>query len=455
MRAAIELLQQQLEIAGEEGLSELPTNLTTLFSTIGTSVETAKGDPTVSPSSQSNKSGTPIPSITMGGGDSRHPTMSEVVPLPQIANVQGNTYQNDQSSWESPNRSILSDSLLSYSQLDLISDTQEPISSFWNKPDPPFPSDRLSASDYRDSAGVKSALLPTILPQHSESIETTTNSIESIQSTHCSMYDDTGGKTLLDSSVHNPLGVMAFAVDHTNAAYTGNIATRGLEFQCQEEAAAQAAALLNSPYTMAVGASANTPARLNSLSWMISANDTDIQSGSGEILYFRGKLDDHNVDRALESDPISIGLCEEKESDALCSMYVCHFLALGYMLLLTCCLRFYDRLNPFLGILDPCIHTKSFMRARSLFLVTSVLASAAQFLNGGEALGKRLSRHAAVSLWRPAISSHFNLHEAEIGLLQSSVFGRPGIQIRSQKSGDHTRLLHLSLVASAVSDHRR
>lgn len=54
---------------------------------------------------------------------------------------------------------------------------------------------------------------------------------------------------------------------------------------------------------------------------------------------------------------------------------------------------FYQNLAHTRWGLDPLIHTVSFVRSQSAFLLTSVLAAAALFLPSAAALSKRLSRH--------------------------------------------------------------
>jgi len=54
---------------------------------------------------------------------------------------------------------------------------------------------------------------------------------------------------------------------------------------------------------------------------------------------------------------------------------------------------FYERLSHTRWGLDPSLHTATFVRSRSAFLFTSIMAASAQFLPDTEALSKRLATH--------------------------------------------------------------
>ena len=61
--------------------------------------------------------------------------------------------------------------------------------------------------------------------------------------------------------------------------------------------------------------------------------------------------------------------------------------------ILLTCLSFYENLSHTRWGLDPVLHTPGFVRSRSAFLFTSVLAAAATFSTSTAALAKRLSAH--------------------------------------------------------------
>ena len=73
-------------------------------------------------------------------------------------------------------------------------------------------------------------------------------------------------------------------------------------------------------------------------------------------------------------DPIDLGLVTQEEADSLFAY-------------------FYERLSHTRWGLDPILHTAAFVRSRSAFLFTSILAASALFLPKAEALSKRLSHH--------------------------------------------------------------
>ncbi|EHY56049.1 hypothetical protein HRR83_006572 [Exophiala dermatitidis] len=81
-----------------------------------------------------------------------------------------------------------------------------------------------------------------------------------------------------------------------------------------------------------------------------------------------------NLDNSPDLDPIELGLVTMEEADSL----------FGY---------FHEKLSHTRWGLDPVLHTASFVRSRSAFLFTSILAASAVFLPRTEALSKRLSNH--------------------------------------------------------------
>ncbi|OAP60714.1 hypothetical protein AYL99_05716 [Fonsecaea erecta] len=99
----------------------------------------------------------------------------------------------------------------------------------------------------------------------------------------------------------------------------------------------------------------------------------DANPGDAELQQFFGSLMPR-LDNSPDLDPIDLGLVTQDEADSLFAY-------------------FYERLSHTRWGLDPTLHTASFVRSRSAFLFTSILAASALFLPKAEALLKRLSNH--------------------------------------------------------------
>ncbi|KIW95253.1 uncharacterized protein Z519_03837 [Cladophialophora bantiana CBS 173.52] len=99
----------------------------------------------------------------------------------------------------------------------------------------------------------------------------------------------------------------------------------------------------------------------------------DANPGDVELQQFFGSLMPR-LDNSPDLDPIDLGLVTQEEADSLFAY-------------------FYERLSHTRWGLDPNLHTASFVRSRSSFLFTSILAASALFLPKAEALSKRLSNH--------------------------------------------------------------
>ncbi|KIX93031.1 uncharacterized protein Z520_11304 [Fonsecaea multimorphosa CBS 102226] len=102
-------------------------------------------------------------------------------------------------------------------------------------------------------------------------------------------------------------------------------------------------------------------------------NTNDANPGDAELQQFFGSLMPR-LDNYPDLDPIDLGLVTQDEADSLFAY-------------------FYERLSHTRWGLDPTLHTASFVRSRSAFLFTSILAASALFLPKAEALSKRLSNH--------------------------------------------------------------
>lgn len=94
-----------------------------------------------------------------------------------------------------------------------------------------------------------------------------------------------------------------------------------------------------------------------------------------------------SLDVGPELDPINLGLVTLDETESLFSY-------------------FYRNLAHTRWGLDPLIHTASFVRSQSAFLLTSILAAAALFLPSAAALSKRLSRHSKFLAQRVIAERH-------------------------------------------------
>ena len=80
------------------------------------------------------------------------------------------------------------------------------------------------------------------------------------------------------------------------------------------------------------------------------------------------------LDNTRDIDPVEMGLVTREEADTLFAY-------------------FYEKLSHTRWGMDPVLHTAAFVRSRSAFLFTSVLAASATFMPGTAAIAKRLSVH--------------------------------------------------------------
>ena len=100
---------------------------------------------------------------------------------------------------------------------------------------------------------------------------------------------------------------------------------------------------------------------------------SDVNGAEAELTQFFGSLQP-TFDNSPDLDPIEMGLVTTEEAESLFAY-------------------FHERLAHTRWGLDPTLHTAAFVRGRSAFLFTSILAAAALFLPKAEALSKRLSNH--------------------------------------------------------------
>jgi hypothetical protein len=115
-------------------------------------------------------------------------------------------------------------------------------------------------------------------------------------------------------------------------------------------------------------------------------------SESQDLRVFFGPFSPH-LDIGDDIDPIGMGLVTFNETDVLFNLYAAH--RLHQTIIATDLVRpsFYQNLSHTRWGLDPAVHTASFVRKRSAFLFTSILAACALFLPSTAALSKRLSVH--------------------------------------------------------------
>ncbi|KAG9244106.1 hypothetical protein BJ878DRAFT_85362 [Calycina marina] len=113
-----------------------------------------------------------------------------------------------------------------------------------------------------------------------------------------------------------------------------------------------------------------------------------------------------SLDTGEHLDPIDLGLITLEECDGLFTY-------------------FYDRLAHTRWGLDSVLHTSSFVRQRSAFLFTTILAASSLFLPSTAALAKRLSNHSEV-LVRNITANKHRSPEIVLGLMISMPWMQPG-----------------------------
>ncbi|KAJ8065472.1 hypothetical protein OCU04_006155 [Sclerotinia nivalis] len=117
---------------------------------------------------------------------------------------------------------------------------------------------------------------------------------------------------------------------------------------------------------------------------------------TGELRRFFGPFQPR-LDVGSDIDPVNIGLVTEEEVTMLIEY-------------------FYADLSHTRWGLDPSIHTADFVRSRSAFLLTSMLAASALFIPLGAALSKRLSNHSKY-LAQHVISKRFRSPEIVLAFM--------------------------------------
>ncbi|KAJ9609760.1 hypothetical protein H2200_006088 [Cladophialophora chaetospira] len=179
---------------------------------------------------------------------------------------------------------------------------------------------------------------PSFLQPHaglmpSESAETTDNSIEVSPADHGEKPDE-----LALNNADNPLQLLAMASVLPGQSPSTNMST------------SPAGVFVPQPTTNEAGA----------------VNDVELQQFFGSLM--------PRLDNSADLDPINLGLVTQEEADSLFTY-------------------FHERLSHTRWGLDPTYHTAAFVRSRSAFLFTSILAASALFLPKAEALSKRLASH--------------------------------------------------------------
>jgi hypothetical protein len=98
----------------------------------------------------------------------------------------------------------------------------------------------------------------------------------------------------------------------------------------------------------------------------IDGDDAELQQYFGSLMPV--------LDNTRDLDPVEMGLVTREEADTLFTY-------------------FYENLSHTRWGMDPILHTAAFVRSRSAFLFTSVLAASATFMPNTAAIAKRLSVH--------------------------------------------------------------
>jgi hypothetical protein len=107
---------------------------------------------------------------------------------------------------------------------------------------------------------------------------------------------------------------------------------------------------------------------------------------------------------------------------------------------------FYDNLSHTRWGLDPIVHTLAFVRGRSAFLFTSLLAAAALFLPSGSALARRLQSHRNF-LARLVMAKRLRSVELVLGFLINIPWMPPGVHAADDDTG-----LYISTALSIAFD---
>lgn len=153
---------------------------------------------------------------------------------------------------------------------------------------------------------------------------------------------------------------------------------------------------------------------------------TDASVGDVELQQFFGSLMT-TLDNSRDLDPIHLGLVTTDEADSLFAF-------------------FYDRLSHTRWGLDPILHTVSFVRSRSAFLFTSILAASALFLPKAEALSTRLSNH-TTHLVRTVISKRYRSVEIVLAFMVNIPWMTP-----AQHWADDETCAYLSMALTQALD---
>ncbi|CAG7961970.1 unnamed protein product [Penicillium salamii] len=137
-----------------------------------------------------------------------------------------------------------------------------------------------------------------------------------------------------------------------------------------------------------------------------------------------------------EFDPVDLGLVTMDEACYLFPVWVDLLLTLSICKILIF-IRYFIRLHPVNGILDPMLHTPDFVRSRSALLFTWILALTAQFDHGSASLAKRLRIHGE-KLSRHVHTSGYKSVEIVQGYYISLVSANPAETLAQERSWLYT-----------------
>lgn len=183
-------------------------------------------------------------------------------------------------------------------------------------------------------------------------------------------------------NAHGPLGVLASAADTCVNKQTPSEWFRPPWLSDNTNLIALSRSLLDETNCKKVGSGHHSDDRAKAMAALLHSINVKTENTHG-IGYFRHQpLLSQDNDPAL--DPVHLGLVDDCQVAPLFA-------------------TFFEKLNPFLGILDPKLHTPSFVQSKSTILFTTVLSAAADFTDGLSGLSRRLHFHVDV---RALLSDH-------------------------------------------------
>ncbi|KAH8821251.1 hypothetical protein F5884DRAFT_767099 [Xylogone sp. PMI_703] len=219
--------------------------------------------------------------------------------------------------------------------------------------------------------------------------------IESDNSGSKSYINSQSQPNSFDANYHQNPSQISINRDHTQSDQTGSFAFDDAENPLQLLARASDLSLPRNPLS---STSSSLLTSGHSASAPYTAKDETLRAFFGP---FRPRLDVNE-----DIDPIEMGFITLEEADVLFTY-------------------FYQNLSHTRWGLDPLIHTVAFVRSRSAFLFTSVLAASALFIPSAAALHKRLSVHCKF-LAHHVMSNRYRSPEIVLGFMVNVPWMSPG-----------------------------